>query len=405
MRLLDVRHEQTAVFAAEATAKLTRTPGLAVLTAGPGRHQRRQRGDQRLVQRLAAARRRRPGAGVPVGHRQPAGARPPAAAGAGHQAGRHRRDRRRGRRRGRRRAAARHRTAPRAGVPRRTDGPVLQPRRRRAARARRCASGTRPTPTTSPGSARCSPAPSVRCWSSARTCGPTAPRTPRSGWPRPPGVPVITNGMGRGVLPAGHPLLVTRARSEAFGRADLVVVVGTPLDFRLGYGTFGGKDGRRPAAVVHLADSPGQLAGHVELAASAAGDLSHGARRRAEGVGGRRQLDGVRRLDDPAAGHRARRRRQGPRAAGQRRRPDPPGADLRRAQPPAGRRRGGDRRRRRLRVVRRASTSSRRHPAAGSTPARTAAWAPASATRSPRGWRGPAARWCCCSATARPASR
>src|SRR4249919_820464 len=36
MRLVDVRHEQTAVFAAEATAKLTRTPGLAVLTAGPG---------------------------------------------------------------------------------------------------------------------------------------------------------------------------------------------------------------------------------------------------------------------------------------------------------------------------------------------------------------------------------
>src|SRR5487761_1690123 len=36
LRLLDVRHEQTAVFAAEATARLTRTPGLAVLTAGPG---------------------------------------------------------------------------------------------------------------------------------------------------------------------------------------------------------------------------------------------------------------------------------------------------------------------------------------------------------------------------------
>ncbi len=36
MRLVDVRHEQTAVFAAEATAKLTRRPGLAVLTAGPG---------------------------------------------------------------------------------------------------------------------------------------------------------------------------------------------------------------------------------------------------------------------------------------------------------------------------------------------------------------------------------
>ena len=36
MRLLDVRHEQTAVFAAEAVGKLTRVPGLAVLTAGPG---------------------------------------------------------------------------------------------------------------------------------------------------------------------------------------------------------------------------------------------------------------------------------------------------------------------------------------------------------------------------------
>ena len=36
MRLVDVRHEQSAVFAAEATARLTRSPGLAVLTAGPG---------------------------------------------------------------------------------------------------------------------------------------------------------------------------------------------------------------------------------------------------------------------------------------------------------------------------------------------------------------------------------
>src|SRR6266700_2660415 len=36
MRLVDVRHEQTAVFAAEATTRLTRRPGLAVLTAGQG---------------------------------------------------------------------------------------------------------------------------------------------------------------------------------------------------------------------------------------------------------------------------------------------------------------------------------------------------------------------------------
>jgi acetolactate synthase I/II/III large subunit len=89
-------------------------------------------------------------------------------------------------------------------------------------------------------------------------------------------IPVVPNGMGRGVLPAGHPLLVPRARGKAFGSADLVVVVGTPLDFRLGYGAFGGSgaDGSAAAKVVHLADSPGQVATHVELAASAAGDLT-----------------------------------------------------------------------------------------------------------------------------------
>ena len=86
-------------------------------------------------------------------------------------------------------------------------------------------------------------------------------------------LPTITTGMGRGILPRGHDLLVTRARSAAFGGADLVIVAGAPLDFRLGYGRFGGKDGASPAAVVHLADSPGQLAHHVDLAASAAGDL------------------------------------------------------------------------------------------------------------------------------------
>ena len=41
-------------------------------------------------------------------------------------------------------------------------------------------------------------------------------------------LPVIANGMGRGILPRGHECLVTRARSAAFGAADLVVVVGTP---------------------------------------------------------------------------------------------------------------------------------------------------------------------------------
>ena len=88
------------------------------------------------------------------------------------------------------------------------------------------------------------------------------------------GLPVIANGMGRGIVAAGHSMLVTRARKRAFGQADLIVVAGTALDFRLGYGVFGGKGGAAAARVVHLADSRDQLASHVDLAGSAAGDLS-----------------------------------------------------------------------------------------------------------------------------------
>jgi acetolactate synthase I/II/III large subunit len=87
-------------------------------------------------------------------------------------------------------------------------------------------------------------------------------------------LPVVANGQGRGILPAGHPLLVTRARSVAFGEADLVIVAGTPLDFRLGYGSFGGRNGAPPARVVHLADAADQIATHCELAGAAAGDLA-----------------------------------------------------------------------------------------------------------------------------------
>jgi acetolactate synthase I/II/III large subunit len=88
------------------------------------------------------------------------------------------------------------------------------------------------------------------------------------------GLPAIANGMGRGIVPGGHPLLVTKARGQALGGADVVVVVGTPLDFRLSYGSFGGKDGAPAAKVVHLTDSSEQVSEHAELAASASGDLT-----------------------------------------------------------------------------------------------------------------------------------
>jgi acetolactate synthase I/II/III large subunit len=80
-------------------------------------------------------------------------------------------------------------------------------------------------------------------------------------------IPVFANGLGRGLLPADDELAFSRSRSEALREADLVVVAGTPLDFRLGFGRFG------DASVVHIADAPSQVAAHVELAASIAGDL------------------------------------------------------------------------------------------------------------------------------------
>jgi thiamine pyrophosphate-dependent acetolactate synthase large subunit-like protein len=49
-------------------------------------------------------------------------------------------------------------------------------------------------------------------------------------------VPVFLNGLGRGCLPADHELAFSRARSKALSEADVALVIGVPLDFRLGFG-------------------------------------------------------------------------------------------------------------------------------------------------------------------------
>ncbi len=49
-------------------------------------------------------------------------------------------------------------------------------------------------------------------------------------------IPVFLNGAGRGSLPYDHPLFFQHARKDALSDADVVIVLGTPLDFRLGYG-------------------------------------------------------------------------------------------------------------------------------------------------------------------------
>ena len=63
----------------------------------------------------------------------------------------------------------------------------------------------------------------------------------------------------------GARFLLEDAGIRCSWQADVVVVVGTPLDFRLSFGSFGS------AEVIHVVDSAEQRAGHVQVAASPAG--------------------------------------------------------------------------------------------------------------------------------------
>ena len=93
--------------------------------------------------------------------------------------------------------------------------------------------------------------------------------------------PVMLNGMGRGCLPPTHDLAIQLARGTALKGADLVMVVGTPLDFRLGHGNFG------DAKVIHVMDAPDQLATHCwSMVAGVSGDLTASLLAMAEGADG-----------------------------------------------------------------------------------------------------------------------
>ena len=49
-------------------------------------------------------------------------------------------------------------------------------------------------------------------------------------------IPCFTNGMGRGQLPMDHAQFFNRTRKQALTEADVVVLAGTPLDFRMRFG-------------------------------------------------------------------------------------------------------------------------------------------------------------------------
>ena len=99
-------------------------------------------------------------------------------------------------------------------------------------------------------------------------------------------IPVFLNGMGRGCLPADHELCFSRARGQGLKEADVALVVGVPLDFRLAFGGSFGEETRivsldvepstlaatRQPAIELVGDIPATLAALREAAASADGE-------------------------------------------------------------------------------------------------------------------------------------
>jgi acetolactate synthase-1/2/3 large subunit len=95
-------------------------------------------------------------------------------------------------------------------------------------------------------------------------------------------IPGYFNGASRGLLPPGDPHHFDRTRSQAFSNADVIVVVGTPFDFRMGYGKRISKDltlvqidmdyrtvGKNRDISLGLVGHPGTILGAVLDAASA----------------------------------------------------------------------------------------------------------------------------------------
>jgi acetolactate synthase I/II/III large subunit len=93
-------------------------------------------------------------------------------------------------------------------------------------------------------------------------------------------IPVFLNGLARGCLPADDPHFFSRARGTALKGADVALVVGVPMDFRLGFGgSFGDETelvviGSAPPEREHprpvAAELYGSVAGSLEALRSAA---------------------------------------------------------------------------------------------------------------------------------------
>ena len=235
IEIVDVRHEQSAAFAAEGFAKATRRVGVAALTAGPGVTNGisaiagAQANGSPLCVLGGRAPEMRWGSGSlqEIDHlpfvsplvKSAETVKEPGRIAAMTAAaldlaldGAERPDLRR-------LPARRRLQRGRVGDPARAAG-GRGPRRPRGSRRRR----------------RCWRRPSARrSWPAAASTGPMA-RVSCGALAEALGIPVFLNGLGRGCLPADHELAFSRARGAGLKGADVALVVGVPIDFRLGFG-------------------------------------------------------------------------------------------------------------------------------------------------------------------------
>ena len=78
-------------------------------------------------------------------------------------------------------------------------------------------------------------------------------------------IPVFLNGLARGCVPADHEVFFSRVRARALQEADVALVVGVPLDFRLGFGAAFGAETRIVVLDTARADRTPPRAPDVEL--------------------------------------------------------------------------------------------------------------------------------------------
>jgi acetolactate synthase-1/2/3 large subunit len=117
------------------------------------------------------------------------------------------------------------------------------------------------------------------------------------------GIPVFLNGLGRGCLPADHELAFSRARGAGLGGADVALVIGVPLDFRLGFGASIAEG----AKLIRLDAAPNELSANRAPDLDMVGDIaaSLAAIGEAVGEGSRRTEPWLAELGKVEAGKRA----------------------------------------------------------------------------------------------------